>query len=68
MRHISEQRAPRVVRTSEVGLLVKEPATAGIDYEILFGERGAPPTEAASFGRPVGHERIGIGLNRTASI
>ncbi len=55
--HIGTARAPSV-RTSKVGLVVKEPATAGIDCEIWFGERGSPPTEAANFGRRLGRHPV----------
>ena len=53
MRHISEQRAPAVVRSGKVGLVVKEPSAAGIDRQVLIGKRRAPPAEAAGIGRSV---------------
>lgn len=39
MGHIAEQGAACIIRTGKVGLVVKEPAAAGIDREVLFGER-----------------------------
>ena len=68
MGHISKQRAPAVVRSGKVGLVVKEPSGAGIDRQVLIGKCRAPPAEAAGIGRPVGDECIGIGLYDAASI